>query len=49
MSRKSDIWFFDIIKPVAATLIVFHITSRFLNAYSRGLIFMMGFLILDIL
>ena len=43
MSRKSDIWFFDIIKPVAATLIVFHHYQQVFKCVFPGINFYDGF------
>lgn len=45
MSRKSDIWFFDIIKPVAATLIVFHHYQQVFKCVFPGINFYDGFFI----
>ena len=43
MSRKSDIWFFDIIKPVAATLIVCHHYQQVFKCVFPGINFYDGF------
>ena len=43
MSRKSDIWLFDIIKPVAATLIVFHHYQQVFKCVFPGINFYDGF------